>query len=168
MKDTKTESTISYDKKVNTEYFKIAYPYSTIKFKKVHEDAVIPTKKEGDACYDLYSVKTMAIDPGAWLIFPTGLKMEMPLFVEAIIRPRSGLAIKKGVTVLNTPGTIDSTYRGEVGVILINHSNIPVVIQAGDRIAQMGFRCVLGVTLVEVKELGETERDTGGFGSTGK
>lgn len=167
MKNTGTESTFKFDEKESQKYFEVVYPYTIIKFKKIHENAVIPTKKEGDACYDLYTVRTMVLDPGTRHVFPTGLKMEMPSNFEATIRPRSGLASKKGVTVLNTPGTIDSTYRGEIGVILINHGKQTVVITAGERIAQMSFGIVLNVTLTEVKELGETERGTGGFGSTG-
>ena len=138
-----------------------------IKFKKIHPDAKLPTKKDGDACYDVYSIVSTVLDPDERFLYPTGLEMEMPSFIEATIRPRSGLAIKKGITVLNTPGTIDSTYRGEVGIELINHGDVPVAIMKGDRIAQMSFGFVLNVTFTEVEELGETERGTGGFGSTG-
>jgi len=146
--------------------FKPLYP--EIKFKKIHEDAILPTKKDGDACFDLYSVTTESLMPGKRFLYKTGLTMEMPLFIEATIRPRSGMAIRDGITVLNTPGTIDSTYRGEIGIELINHGDCVFHISAGDRIAQMRFGIVMNVTFTEVKELGETERGEGGFGSTGK
>ena len=100
-------------------------------------------------------------------IVRTGLRLEVPPGYEAQVRPRSGLAAKYGVTVLNTPGTIDSDYRGEVKVILYKHSTGTLVLQPGDRIAQLVFAPVTQVTLQAVKELGETERGTGGLGSTG-
>ncbi len=139
-----------------------------IKFKKIHKDAVIPKRNDGDACFDLWSVTTRALLPGERHLYKTGLKIEMPSFIEATIRPRSGMAINNGITVLNSPGTIDSTYRGEIGVELINHGNCITMISAGDRIAQMSFGFVLNVTFIRVSELGETKRGTKGFGSTGK
>lgn len=102
------------------------------------------------------------------VLVPTGLFLEMPLGVEAQIRPRSGLAIKQGITCLNTPGTIDADYRGEIKIILINLSNDDVTIHHGDRIAQMVFAKVEKVLLIEVKEINETIRGEGGFGHTGK
>lgn len=93
--------------------------------------------------------------------------MEIPKNTEAQIRPRSGLALKHSVTVLNTPGTIDEGYRGEVGVILINHGKQPIVIEKHMRIAQMVIKLVLKVNVIEVNELSKTERGGGGFGSTG-
>lgn len=101
-------------------------------------------------------------------LVPTGLFMELPSGYEAQIRPRSGLAIKQGLTLLNTPGTIDADYRGEIKIIMINLSNEPQTIQHGDRIAQMVIAPFLQATLEEVKELTDTERGTGGFGHTGK
>lgn len=101
-------------------------------------------------------------------LVPTGLYMELPSGYEAQIRPRSGLAIKQGLTLLNTPGTIDADYRGEIKIIMINLSNEPQTIQHGDRIAQMVIAPFLQATLEEVKELTDTERGTGGFGHTGK
>lgn len=101
-------------------------------------------------------------------LIPTGLYLELPEGMEAQIRPRSGLAIKQGITCLNTPGTIDADYRGEIKVILINLSNEPQTIINGDRIAQMVFQQVFQVQLQEVSIINETERGTGGFGSTGK
>lgn len=107
------------------------------------------------------------IEPGERILIPTGLKMAIPSGYECQIRPRSGLALKKGITVLNTPGTIDASYRGEVGVIIINHSNDTFTINPGDRIAQAVFNKVEYVELEEVDELDETERGEGGFGHTG-
>lgn len=101
-------------------------------------------------------------------IIPTGLFIELPAGYEAQIRPRSGLAIKKGITVLNSPGTIDADYRGEVCIILINLSNEDFIINDGERICQMVIASHVQAELVEVQELGETDRDAGGFGHTGK
>jgi dUTP pyrophosphatase len=100
-------------------------------------------------------------------LIPTGLFIELPDGYEAQVRPRSGLALKKGVTVLNTPGTIDSDYRGEIKIILINLSNETTVINTGERIAQMIIAKYEKVTLKEVETLNETERGEGGFGHTG-
>lgn len=105
---------------------------------------------------------------GARTLLPTGMKFEIPVGFEVQIRPRSGLALKHGVTVLNSPGTIDSDYRGEVGVILINHGNEPIRISHGERIAQMVVCPVVQCEMVEVDELTKTARGAGGFGSTGR
>lgn len=110
---------------------------------------------------------TVTILPGARVLIPTGLIFEIPKTMEAQVRPRSGLAIKHGVTVLNSPGTIDADYRGEVGVILINHGKEPFVVARGERIAQMVIAPVARVKLREVKKLSKTKRGDGGFGSTG-
>ena len=100
-------------------------------------------------------------------LFPTGLYIELPAGYEAQIRPRSGMALKRGITVLNTPGTIDADYRGEVGIILVNLSQEEVTIEPGERIAQMVIaRCEQPI-LLEVTELGSTERGAGGFGHSG-
>ncbi len=101
-------------------------------------------------------------------LIPTGLFVEIPLGYEAQIRPRSGLAIKQGITCLNTPGTIDADYRGEIKVILINLSNEPQAVNPADRIAQMVFAKIEQVNLVQVEIINETTRGTGGFGHTGK
>lgn len=101
-------------------------------------------------------------------LIPTGLYIELPLGFEAQIRPRSGLAIKQGITCLNTPGTIDSDYRGEIKVIIINLSNQPQVISNGDRIAQMIVAAVTKATLILVQQIDSTLRGEGGFGHTGK
>jgi dUTP pyrophosphatase len=101
-------------------------------------------------------------------LIPTGLYLEIPDGFEAQIRPRSGLAIKQGLTCLNTPGTIDADYRGEIKVILINLSNEPQMIHDGDRIAQMVFQQVVKADWIESESINETERSAGGFGHTGK
>lgn len=101
-------------------------------------------------------------------LIPTGLFIELPKGYEAQIRPRSGLAIKQGITCLNTPGTIDSDYRGEIKIILINLSDVSHVVQNGDRIAQMVLQAVEKINWEEVTLLSETLRNNGGFGSTGK
>lgn len=101
-------------------------------------------------------------------LIPTGLFLELPAGFEAQIRPRSGLALKKGITVLNTPGTIDADYRGEVGVILVNLSQDDFLVEDGERICQMVIAAHVKASWEEVDELGETERGAGGFGHTGK
>lgn len=107
------------------------------------------------------------LQPGQRMLIPTGLQMALPQGYEAQIRPRSGLAYRNGVTMLNTPGTIDSDYRGEVKVLAVNLGDEPFVIRRGDRIAQMVIAPVIQATIQEVEELTETERAEGGFGSTG-
>ena len=102
------------------------------------------------------------------ILVKTGLHLEIPQGYEAQVRPRSGLALKNGITVLNSPGTIDADYRGEVGVVLINHSKDVFYINNGDRIAQLVFAKHEQATLVQVSALDESERSEGGFGSTGK
>jgi len=106
--------------------------------------------------------------PGARTLVPTGLKIALEPGYEAQVRPRSGLALKHGVTCLNSPGTVDSDYRGEVGVILINHGQEPFVIQRGERIAQMVIARHEQAEMVEVETLDQTARGAGGFGSTGR
>jgi len=110
----------------------------------------------------------LTLAPGAFALVPTGLAMALPVGFEAQIRPRSGLAAKHGVTVLNTPGTIDSDYRGEVKIILINHGTEAFVISRGERIAQMVIAPVVQAVCETVEELNATARGAGGFGSTGK
>ena len=110
----------------------------------------------------------MTLEPGARALVPTGLKIALEQGWEAQIRPRSGLALKHGISAPNTPGTIDSDYRGEVGVILINLGQEPFVIKRGERIAQMVIAAVAQATVVEVETLDETARGAGGFGSTGR
>lgn len=120
-----------------------------------------------DLCAALDDGEMIEIKPGARCIIPCGFALALPEGYEAQVRPRSGLAAKHGVTVLNAPGTIDADYRGEVKVILINHGHEMFGVQRGDRIAQMVIASVSQVSLVEVTDLDETARGTSGFGSTG-
>jgi dUTP pyrophosphatase len=110
----------------------------------------------------------LTLQPGARALIPIGFSIGLPEGYEAQVRPRSGLALKHGVTCLNSPGTIDSDYRGEVGVILINHGAEPFVIRRGERIAQMIISPVAQSSWIEVETLDETTRGAGGFGSTGR
>lgn len=110
----------------------------------------------------------IVLQPGEFQLIKTGFAMALAHGYEAQIRPRSGLALKHGITVLNAPGTIDADYRGEVGVVLINHSNTPFVITRGERIAQMVIAPYVRATFSAVSELSETARGTGGFGSSGR
>lgn len=111
--------------------------------------------------------EAITLEPMDRVIVPTGLFMELPIGYEAQVRPRSGLAIKKGITCLNTPGTIDADYRGEIGVILVNLSKEIFVIENGERIAQMVIAKHERAEWIETEELSTTERGAGGFGSTG-
>ena len=124
---------------------------------------------KGSAGFDLLASinKPLVIEAGKSLLVPCGFSLQMPHHFEAQVRPRSGLALKNSVTVLNTPGTIDSDYRGEICVILINHGQISFKISRGMRIAQIIFKETPEVNLVEVDELDNTKRGSGGFGSTG-
>ena len=106
--------------------------------------------------------------PGKYTLVPTGLSIALPAGYEAQVRPRSGLAAKHGITVLNAPGTVDADYRGEIGVPLINHSDVPFTIRRGERIAQMVIASVVQAEFVPVATLSPTERGSGGFGSTGR
>lgn len=141
---------------------------------KVLASAALPAyQTPGSAGMDITARidEEVVLSPGKSALIKTGLRLALPQNVEAQIRPRSGLALKHGITVLNTPGTIDSDYRGEIGVILINHGHEDFVVRDGDRIAQMVFAHVLQIDLVPV-EAGEfenlaTNRGEGGFGSTG-
>jgi len=119
---------------------------------------------------DLYAELTeeIVLLPGERTLVPTGIALELPDGYEVQIRPRSGLALRNGITLVNTPGTIDPDYRGEIAVIVINHGTETFSIKSGDRIAQMVFSRFIRVTFTEVTELGETSRGEGGFGHTGK
>ena len=123
----------------------------------------------GSAGMDLPAAieNTKVISPGERVLIPTGFSLALPSSIEAQIRPRSGLALKNGVTVLNAPGTIDSDYRGEISILLINHGSESFVVNRGDRIAQMVIAQVAQPRLVEVKNLSKTARGEGGYGSTG-
>lgn len=135
---------------------------------KVNELAKLPEyAHEGDAGMDLFSIEEIVIHPSETALIHTGIKIELPRNTEAQIRPRSGLALKHSITVLNTPGTIDEGYRGEIGVILINHGKIPFKVEKNMKIAQMVVKPITRVSILEVGELSESERAEGGFGSTG-
>jgi dUTP pyrophosphatase len=121
-----------------------------------------------DLCAHFPDRDKITLAPGAWALVPTGLFIQLPPGYEAQIRPRSGLALKHGVTVLNAPGTIDADYRGEIGVILVNHSAVPFEVLPGDRIAQMVIAPYCRADWQPVEALDSTGRGTGGFGSTGK
>ena len=107
------------------------------------------------------------IESGEWKLISTGIYIKLPIGFEAQVRPRSGLALKKGITVLNSPGTIDSDYRGEIGVILINHSKNNFIVNSGDRIAQLVIAKHESINLKNVQSIDSSNRGTGGFGSTG-
>ena len=140
-----------------------------IKVKKLSKVAIIPTEaKPGDVAFDLYSTIDHQLQPGERFAVPIGIALEIPQGYEGQVRPRSGLALREGVTVLNSPGTIDSGYRGEVKCTLINHSENMFQITKGMRVAQLAIRPVPHVVLEEADSLSETERGTGGFGSTGE
>ena len=139
---------------------------------KIHMDNgcedLFPRKAhEDDAAFDLRSRVDAVIPSGKITLVPTGVFMELPVGYEAQVRPRSWLALKHGITVLNTPGTIDAGYRGEVGVILINAGPADFTVARGDRIAQMVVQKLADVELVAAEQLSDTSRGAGGFGSTG-
>ena len=139
-----------------------------LRFKKVHPEAVLPTYAHAsDAGMDVRSVEDVVIPAGGRALVHTGLVMLLPPGYEAQVRPRSGLALKHGITVLNTPGTIDSGYRGEVGVILANFGSEGFAVAKGDKIAQIVVAPVTQAAIEEAYEIDETDRGAGGFGSTG-
>jgi len=139
-----------------------------IEISKIHDDAVIPHYVHpGDSGMDLYSVEDTTIEPGTTAFVPTGLKIAVPEGYEAQVRPKSGLALKHSITVLNTPGTVDSSYRGEICVILINHGREPFQVHKHTKIAQMVICPVVQAEIAEVENLNDTVRGEGGFGSTG-
>jgi len=135
-----------------------------------NEDVQLPRKmSELAAGFDLHAAvnEPMILAPGERKLVPTGFAMAMPAQLEAQIRPRSGLAYKHGITCLNSPGTIDADYRGEVKVLLVNLGQEPFTIERGERIAQMLFQIVPEISIEEVSELPDTVRGAGGFGHTG-
>ncbi|MBM7605682.1 dUTP pyrophosphatase [Metabacillus crassostreae] len=139
-----------------------------LKVKLVNKDALLPLQaNEGDAGFDLYSNEEKVIMPGEAELISTGISIELPEGTEAQVRPRSGLALKHSVTVLNSPGTIDEGYRGEIKVILINHGKNEFKVEKHVRIAQMVIAPVPTVELVQVEELSSSVRGEGGFGSSG-
>lgn len=151
----------------------------TVRFIRTTAEAKAPTfAKTGDACADVYAVSNIEgiknngdnvwrIQPGAIVAIDTGLRVEIPYGWEIEVRPRSGLSTR-GITVVNSPGTIDSGYRGDCKVLLINHGKEEFVVKPGDRIAQFAVRKAPTVQFVEVEELSASDRGTGGFGSTGR
>ncbi len=149
-------------------YFLVQYMDISLLVKKLCNNAYLPEKAtNGSAGYDLRSIDDTVINPGEYKAISTGIAIEMPLDIEAQIRPRSGLAFKHGITVLNSPGTIDSDYRGEIKIALINHSNETFNITSGMKIAQMIFSKVISVSISTRDELTQSDRGEGGFGSTG-
>jgi len=139
-----------------------------LKVKRLHKNARIPAYAHaGDAGLDVFASAEVNIPPGESALIPTGICIELPSGTEAQIRPRSGLALKHQITVLNSPGTIDAGYRGEIGVILINHSRQVFKVEVGMKIAQMVVQPVLHVKVETSEDLGITTRGEQGFGSTG-
>lgn len=141
-----------------------------IRFRLLSPTALPPQRMtEHSAGYDLFAdlPDPQVLAPGSRMAVPTGFSIEIPIGYEAQIRPRSGLALNLGITVLNSPGTIDADYRGEVKVILCNAGNEDVVVQSGMRVAQMVIAPLAVFSLVETEELSPTERSDGGFGHTG-
>jgi dUTP pyrophosphatase len=138
-----------------------------VKIKRIKDVKIPSYAHAGDAGVDLYSAEDYVLNPMERKIISTGIKIATPNGYEAQVRPRSGLAAKHGISIVNTPGTIDAPYRGEIGIILINLGSEQFKIQKGDKIAQMVFNKIETAEFVEM-ELDETTRNEGGFGSTGK
>ncbi len=145
----------------------------TVKVKRVRPESTIPLPRymtSHAAGMDLYAelAQDLVLAPGERALVPTGIAIELPDGYEAQVRPRSGLALKHGIALVNSPGTIDADYRGEIGVIMINHGVEPFTVRNGERIAQMVFAPFSRAVLMEVAELGDTKRGDGGFGHTGR
>ncbi|WP_446897171.1 dUTP diphosphatase [Clostridium sp. LBM24168] len=135
---------------------------------RINEKAIMPFyAHKGDAGLDLFSVERVLIKPMERKLVSTGIRIQLPENTEAQVRPRSGLALKNGITLLNSPGTIDEGYRGEIRVIMINLGDKPFLVEENMKIAQMVIKPVERVQVEEVSELTDTERGEGGFGSTG-
>jgi dUTP pyrophosphatase len=140
-----------------------------LKIKKLNPKAIIPAYQTEEAAgFDLHSIEDVVIKPNERKLISTGLAFEIEVGYEVQIRPRSGLAFKEGITVLNSPGTIDSDYRGEIKVLLINLGDRDFKIKRGDRIAQAVVAPIIQAKIVEVDNLSTTKRGEKGFGSTGK
>ena len=146
-------------------------PEVKIRIRRLKEGRGLPLpsyRTAGSAGMDLFAAADAALEPGGRRLVPTGIAVEIPEGFEGQVRPRSGLALKKGLSILNAPGTIDSDYRGPVGVILINLGRETVTVKRGERIAQLIVAPVTRARVEEVPGLSETERAGGGFGSTGQ
>lgn len=167
-----TTSTIMEDGQITTRKYtleeRLNFPVK-IKIVNKSNNELPDYADSGSAGMDLRAdlTESITLQPLERKLIPTGLYIELPVGFEAQVRPRSGLALKKGITVLNTPGTIDSSYRGNIGVILINLSSEPFTVENGDRIAQMIIARHSKAEFIEVEELSDTERGEGGFGHTG-
>ena len=141
-----------------------------IEIKRLDEEAVLPRYSHGsqeDAGMDLCSIEAGTLAPGEYKLFKTGIAISLPAGYAGFVNPRSGLALKHGVTVLNADGVVDPGYRGELGVVLINHGSEEFEVKPGDRIAQLVVQKYEAVEWKEVDELSETERGAGGYGHTG-
>jgi len=139
-----------------------------VRIQRIDSNARMPEMAHpGDSGFDLFASETVSLKPGERKLVPTGIKVSLPAGFEAQVRPKSGLALKHGISVLNTPGTIDSGYRGEIKVILVNLGEQEYKVEKGKKIAQIVFARVECPEIVEVSELDETKRNEGGFGSTG-
>ncbi len=140
-----------------------------VRLKRLHPEARLPRYEHpGDSGADLFSVADLTLAPLERAAVPTGLAAEVPDGYELQVRPKSGLALASGITVLNTPGTVDAGYRGEIRVILVNLGSEPYEVRKGQKIAQLVVAPVIRAELTEVADLSPTERGAGGFGSTGK
>lgn len=139
-----------------------------LKIKKLNNNAKLPVfAHPGDAGMDIFSVEEVLLEPGKSYLVKTGISIQLPEKTEAQIRPRSGLALNHTITLVNTPGTIDEGYRGEIGVIMINHGKKTFRVKSGMKIAQMIIKPVYDVKITEVNDLSDSSRGSGGFGSTG-
>ena len=144
---------------------------SVIRVKKLNEKAILPTYGSAEAAgADLYACldAPVTVQPGETAWIPTGIALEVPKGCAGLVYARSGLGVKRGLAPANKVGVIDPDYRGEIRVVLLNHSNVPQTLQPGERVAQFVITPVLTPTYEQVEELEDTERGTGGFGSTGK
>jgi dUTP pyrophosphatase len=140
-----------------------------VRFVKTTLDAKVPTKAEiGSNGYDVYSIEDGCLLLNGRKCFSTGIKLELPPGYVCMVCPRSGMALKAGITVLNGPGVLDQSYRGILGVILVSHSDVPFDVKKGDRIAQILFVKTEDANFIECQALSETSRNEGGFGSSGK
>ena len=139
-----------------------------LKIKKLSSDAILPSyAHKGDAGMDLFSIKDYILKPGERVFIETGLAFEIEEGYEIQIRPRSGLALKYGLSIVNSPGTVDSGYRGPINIILINHGQETFTVNKGDKVAQAVLNKIEKAEIEEVSELSESQRGDGGFGSTG-